>query len=134
MKPSVYIESSYISYLSSRPSRDIVIAGRQAISYDWWENHRPDIFSYVSDGKIWTSPVTGKQMLRCPWLRKLPNQNKYICRIYYDRPDDCKHYPVNIDQMVRDECEMLEARDLPNPKQAQRTLDNLLADSRPPCE
>lgn len=99
---------------------------------DWWENHRPDIFSYVGDGIIWTSPVTGKQMLRCPWLRKLPKQNKYICRIYYDRPDECRHYPVNIDQMIRDECEMLEARDLDNPKRAQRMLDELMADSRPP--
>ena len=27
-----------ISYLASRPSRDIVIAGLQAISQDWWEN------------------------------------------------------------------------------------------------
>jgi uncharacterized protein len=99
---------------------------------DWWENHRPDIFSYVSNGKIWTSPVTGKQMGRCPWLRKLPKQNKYICRIYYDRPDECRHYPVNIDQMIRDECEMLEARDLDNPKRAQRALDELMADSRPP--
>ena len=27
---------------------------------------------------------------------------------------------------------MLEARDLDNPKQAQRTLDELMADSRPP--
>ena len=40
IKPIVYIESSVISYLVSRPSRDIVIAGRQAISHDWWENHR----------------------------------------------------------------------------------------------
>lgn len=40
MKSTVYIESSVISYLSSRPSRDIVIAGRQAISHDWWKNHR----------------------------------------------------------------------------------------------
>jgi len=39
-KPVVYIESSVISYLTSRPSRDVVIAGRQAISHDWWENHR----------------------------------------------------------------------------------------------
>jgi len=39
-KPTVYIESSFISYLVSRPSRDVVIAGRQAISHDWWENHR----------------------------------------------------------------------------------------------
>ena len=40
MKSTVYIESSVISYLTSRPSRDIVIAGRQAITVDWWENHR----------------------------------------------------------------------------------------------
>ena len=105
-----------------------------ASEIDWWETFRPEIFSYVSGGEIWISPVTGKQMVRCPWLRKLPNQNKYICRIYYDRPDDCKYYPVTIDQMVRDECEMLEDRDLLNRKQAQRTLDNLMADSRPPCE
>ncbi len=71
-------------------------------------------------------------MLRCPWLRKLPNQEKYICRIYDDRPEDCRVYPVSIDQMIRDECEMLEPRDLANPKQAQRDLDYLMADSRPP--
>jgi hypothetical protein len=40
MKPIVYIESSVISYLVSRPNRDVVIAGRQAISHDWWNNHR----------------------------------------------------------------------------------------------
>ncbi len=40
MQYTVYIESSVISYLTSRPSRDIVIAGRQAITLDWWENHR----------------------------------------------------------------------------------------------
>ncbi len=71
-------------------------------------------------------------MVRCPWLKKLPNQEKYICRIYDDRPKDCKYYPVTINQMVKDECEMLEARDLAHPKQAQRILDNLMADSRPP--
>ena len=98
----------------------------------WWETFRPKIFDYVSGGEIWVSPVTGKQMKRCPWLRKLPNQNKYICRIYHDRPDDCRHYPVNIEEMARDECEMLEVKDLARPEQAQRALDNLMADSRPP--
>jgi Fe-S-cluster containining protein len=98
----------------------------------WWETFRPKIFDYVSGGEIWVSPVTGKQMKRCPWLRKLPNQNKYICRIYHDRPDDCRHYPVNIEEMARDECEMLEVKDLARPKQAQQALDDLMADSRPP--
>lgn len=73
-------------------------------------------------------------MVRCPWLRKLPGKDTYICRIYFDRPDDCRYYPVSIDDMVRDECEMLEARDLANPKQAQKTLDILMADSRPPVD
>jgi Fe-S-cluster containining protein len=99
---------------------------------DLWEIFRPEIYRYVSDGKIWVSPVTGKQMLRCPWLRKLPNQNRFICRIYNDRPAECRHYPVTIEQMVQDECEMLEVRDLIRPRQAQNTLNRLMADSRPP--
>jgi len=40
MKQTVYIESSIISYLTSRPNRDVIIAGRQAITLDWWENNR----------------------------------------------------------------------------------------------
>ncbi len=48
-------------------------------------------------------PDTGKQLELCPWLRKLPDQEKYICDIYYDRPDDCKHYPVTVEQMMNDE-------------------------------
>jgi Fe-S-cluster containining protein len=96
-----------------------------------WDIYRPDIYRYVSDGKIWVDPDTGKQLERCPWLKKLPDQNKYTCDIYYDRPDDCKYYPVTIDQMVKDECEMLEPRDLEKPKQAQKNLDKLMADSRP---
>jgi Fe-S-cluster containining protein len=99
---------------------------------DRWEDNRPDISRYVSGGQIWISPVTGEQMPRCPWLRKLPGQEKYICRIYDDRPEDCRYYPVDIDQMIRDGCEMLQDRDLANPRKAQRTLDTLMADSRPP--
>lgn len=99
---------------------------------DWWETHRPDIFEYVRDGQIWVSPVTGKPLTRCPWLEKVPDQEKYVCGIYHDRPDDCKHYPVDIDQMIRDGCEMLEPRDLVNAKKAQQTLDLLMSDSRPP--
>lgn len=101
---------------------------------EFWEVFRPDIYSFVNRGHIWINPDTGKQMERCPWLRQLPNQARYICDIYYDRPDECKHYPVTIDQMVKDECEMLEVQDLAKPKQAQKALDRLMADSRPSVE
>jgi hypothetical protein len=40
VKPSEYIESSVISYAAARPSRDVVVAARQAITHDWWTNHR----------------------------------------------------------------------------------------------
>ncbi|MBL1140830.1 MAG: YkgJ family cysteine cluster protein [Proteobacteria bacterium] len=99
-----------------------------------WDIFNPDIYRYVKDGKIWMDPKTGEQLAQCPWLRKVPDKNIYTCDIYYDRPDDCKHYPVTIEQMITDECEMLEEKDLSKVKQAQQKLDNLMADSRPPFE
>ena len=101
---------------------------------DYWENYRPEIYRYVNEGNIWIDPETGKQIELCPWLRKVSNQNKYTCDIYYDRPDDCKYYPSTIDEMVIDECEMLEEKDLSNPKQAQKALDKIMEDSRSPFE
>jgi Fe-S-cluster containining protein len=75
-------------------------------------------------------PDTGKQIKLCPWLKKLPDENKYICDIYFDRPDDCRFYPVRIEDMIKDECEMLEMQDIVKPNQAQKTLDELMSDSR----
>ena len=36
-RPRVYVETSIVSYLTARPARDIVIAGRQQTTRDWWE-------------------------------------------------------------------------------------------------
>ncbi len=36
MKPTVYVETSVVSYLMARPSRDLVIAANQAITREWW--------------------------------------------------------------------------------------------------
>jgi predicted nucleic acid-binding protein len=48
MPASVYIESSIISYLTSRPSRDVVKAGRQAITSDWWIKSKNRYEIYIS--------------------------------------------------------------------------------------
>ena len=47
MKPSVYLETSVISYLVSRASRDLLVAANQRMTHDWWELRRMDfeIFS-----------------------------------------------------------------------------------------
>jgi hypothetical protein len=34
MKPKVYIEISVVSYLVGRPSKDLIVAARQVITYD----------------------------------------------------------------------------------------------------
>jgi len=102
-----------------------------------WELFNPAIAEYVADGKIWMDPATGEQLTRCPWLSVLPAEPasdvvKYGCRIYHDRPQDCRHYPVLLADMIRDGCEMLEVRDTESPEEAQFELDKLMADSRPP--
>jgi predicted nucleic acid-binding protein len=37
MKPLIYIETSVISYLTARPSRDVLTAARQTWTREWWE-------------------------------------------------------------------------------------------------
>lgn len=45
---TVYVESSVISYLASRPSRDLVTAARQTITLEWWEERRQQYEVYIS--------------------------------------------------------------------------------------
>src|SRR5687768_16402831 len=40
MPATVYIETTVISYLTAWPSRDLVIAGHQQTTRDWWHNER----------------------------------------------------------------------------------------------
>lgn len=46
---SVYIESSVISYITARPSRDVVTSARQAISIEWWDGYRDSFEVFVSE-------------------------------------------------------------------------------------
>ena len=48
MKPALYVETSVVGYYTGRPSRDLIIAGRQQITRDWWESQRHEYSLYVS--------------------------------------------------------------------------------------
>ena len=48
MKTSVYVESSVISYLTARPSRDVVKSARQAITEEWWQTDRKRFEVFIS--------------------------------------------------------------------------------------
>ncbi len=48
MKQKIYIETSVVSYLTARLSKDIIIAGHQAATRDFWEL-LPQFDAYISD-------------------------------------------------------------------------------------
>ncbi|WP_077338683.1 YkgJ family cysteine cluster protein [Pseudocolwellia agarivorans] len=101
---------------------------------DLWEMFEPNIFKFVKDYKTWFDPESGVRLKQCPFLEVVPKEtpltaNKYTCSIYFNRPEDCRLYPSLIPEMIRDECEMIEAVDIANPKQAQIKLDVLMIDS-----
>jgi Fe-S-cluster containining protein len=102
---------------------------------DMWELFNPEIFKYVKGHEIWFDPDSGAKLTYCPFLEIIPQTNvkapmRYTCGIYLDRPEDCRHYPSLISEMITDECEMIEVTDLSKPKQAQVALDKLMQDSR----
>ena len=48
MKPRLYLETTIPSYLASRPSRDLIIAGHQQVTREWWEKRKSAFQIYIS--------------------------------------------------------------------------------------
>ena len=49
MKPKVYIETTIVSYLAARPSRNLIVAAHQQITHDWWDMRRSEFELFVSE-------------------------------------------------------------------------------------
>ncbi len=49
MKPRVYIETSVISYLTGRPSRDEIVSAHQTITRQWWGSDRSEYEFCISE-------------------------------------------------------------------------------------
>ena len=41
-KSKVYVETSIISYLTARLSRDLIVAANQQLTQEWWLERRAD--------------------------------------------------------------------------------------------
>ena len=48
-KKTVYIETSIVSYLTARPTSDLLAAAWQKITVDWWDTQRSRFDLYTSD-------------------------------------------------------------------------------------
>ncbi|MBP6824194.1 MAG: type II toxin-antitoxin system VapC family toxin [Acidobacteria bacterium] len=49
MMAKVYLETSFVSYLVARRSRDLIVAARQQLTNDWWENQRGNHDLFISE-------------------------------------------------------------------------------------
>ena len=47
--PSVYVETSLLSYLAARPSSNLIVAGQQELSRQWWEHRASRYRLFVSE-------------------------------------------------------------------------------------
>ena len=52
MRKTVYLDSTIISYLAARPSRDFFLAAHQGVTWDWWEKRRHLFDLYISQPVI----------------------------------------------------------------------------------
>lgn len=50
---------------------------------------------------LWFDPVTGEELQRCPFLRKVRNRSEYRCKIHETKPETCRDSPI----IVPTECE-----------------------------
>jgi len=51
MKPTVYLETSIVGYVTSWPSRDLVTAANQQLTHTWWRDHRSKYDVYLCTPK-----------------------------------------------------------------------------------
>ena len=67
MQSRVYIETSVISYLTNRPALDVITAGHQATTLQWWEKQRANyelvISQFVVDEASAGDPVAAAKRI-----------------------------------------------------------------------
>lgn len=53
MERTVYIETSIVSYLTARPSSDLIVAAHQKATQEWWLRRRHQFELRVSEFVVW---------------------------------------------------------------------------------
>lgn len=74
MSLKVYIETTIVSYLTARPSRDLIVAAHQQLTQEWWENRRANFDLYTSQFVLQESSAGDAKMAqtRLEALEEIP--------------------------------------------------------------
>ena len=74
LNPTVYLETSVVSYLTDQPSQDVATAAYQEITREWWRS-APSRFSLVASELVVTEAASGDSdaaRARLAALRTIP--------------------------------------------------------------
>lgn len=84
MKPTAYIETTIIGYLTSRLSRDLITAAHQLFTQVWWKNSRQEFDIYVSELVVQEAGAgdPGEGQKRLEVLQDIPQ---------LELNEDCRH-------------------------------------------
>jgi hypothetical protein len=108
VRKSIYVETTIPSYATSRPSNDIVIAGRQALTRFFWEQERHK-YNLFTGQDVWDECALGDSQAakkRLDFLEGIPvlpstDETDRLSAIYQkllEIPDrskmDCSHLAV----------------------------------------
>ena len=83
VKQRVYLETTIVSYLTSRPSRDLILAAHQEVTRQWWEHRRRGfdlhVSQFVLNEAAGGEPAAAKKRLALlKGLRQLPVTDEVI--------------------------------------------------------
>ncbi|MFC1592193.1 hypothetical protein ACFL43_06685 [Thermodesulfobacteriota bacterium] len=77
----------------------------------WERQGRYDILAWVEScetaggrviHEVWVNPDSGEPVTRCPWLRKQPRRDRYLCRINDTKPERCRWWTPDSHKHARD--------------------------------
>ena len=98
MAQRVYIETTIPSYLTAWPSRDLIIAGHQQLTKEWWQTRRNEFELCISQfqrdaARFEDAPRNGEHMPTA--LRSGP----YRFYFYSHEPNEPPHVHVDRDDL-----------------------------------
>jgi hypothetical protein len=71
---TVYLETSFVGYLASRLSRNLIVAGHQQITQEWWDTRRSSFDLYISQRVLDEASAgdEGAAQERLAFVKELP--------------------------------------------------------------